>query len=154
VLLDGTWVPKNGPENIDTSRDWWTTMFHMVGADARTALPFSPSHGKAHDAPVDRQLLQDLVGLSRRARLIIDLAHAGCETQLSGVRSRLRSGGSFANCASFTVASVAEGVSLACPHCDARQGKEVRGIPPELGLTMAPKERTSWAGMVLLAGYN
>ena len=53
----------------------------MVAADARTAITFSLSPGRAHDAPEGRTLLKRLVAPNRPLHLLMDRAYEGNETR-------------------------------------------------------------------------
>ena len=53
----------------------------MVAADARCAIAFSLTPGKAGDEPAGRDLLWTLPDLPKRCRLIMDRAYEGNETR-------------------------------------------------------------------------
>ena len=53
----------------------------MVAADSRTAITFSLSPGKAHDAPEGRALLNRLGPPNRPLHLLMDRAYEGNETR-------------------------------------------------------------------------
>ena len=72
---------KNGPQAIGKSRGGWNTKIRMVAADARTAVVFALSPGKAHDAPEGRSLLEDLGPMPEGLAMLMEKAYAGNETR-------------------------------------------------------------------------
>jgi transposase len=53
----------------------------MVASDAQTAVGFSLSTGKAHDAPQGRELLSKVTSLCGNTHLIMDRAYEGSPTR-------------------------------------------------------------------------
>lgn len=77
VHPDGTGAPKNGPQAIGKSRGGWNTKIHLLAADARTAITFSLSPGRAHDATEGCALLKRLGPPDRSLHRIMDRAYEG-----------------------------------------------------------------------------
>ena len=82
VRPDGTGArKKNGPQVGGRSRGGWGTGIHPVAADARTAVPFPPSPGRAHDAPEGRRPPHRLGGRQGKPSLLTDRAYEGNGTR-------------------------------------------------------------------------
>ena len=61
VHPDGTGALKsNRPQSIGKSRGGWTTKIHAVASDDKTAVAFKISPGQDHDAPIGRELINEL----------------------------------------------------------------------------------------------
>jgi transposase len=81
VHPDGTGALKNGSQAIGKSSGGWNTKVHRVAANARTAIIFALSPGKAHHAPEGRALLADLEPRSEGLPRRMDRAYEGDQTR-------------------------------------------------------------------------